>query len=129
MCPGSTRGYQGQHPTASMWAREAGLDQRDGEVAPLWLVFKVLSWLSFISVKTFFFSPASLRYNWHVLLYKFTTYNIVARYTYILRNACHNQASSCILVWLPFCGCYGENIQALPLWQHSRVQHKIFFKE
>ena len=31
-------------------------------------------------------SPALLRYNWHIPLYKFKVYNVMIRYTYILRN-------------------------------------------
>ena len=31
-------------------------------------------------------SPALLRYNWHIPLYKFKVYNVTIRYTYILQN-------------------------------------------
>ena len=31
-------------------------------------------------------SPALLRYNWHITLYKFKVYNVMIRYTYILWN-------------------------------------------
>ena len=37
--------HRGQRLTTSMWAWKACLDQKDGKVDPLWLVFKVFSWL------------------------------------------------------------------------------------